>query len=315
MAVEHVERFQALFFAGLALMLAGGVNALWRSRADRGGVLFASLACGGLLGGLWLWEPNYRVLGRVAAIMALAAVPCLMAGSERVAAGAARVASLLRRPSARWGLIGLTGLGCVVGSVVRYEAEDDRYTDACMRELEQVSTTPRLGVADHIQVTTDRGTPLALKRPTEPRTLDELLSSELGFLGKSPYRDAVIRRSPADDGANCHGWVFAGGRFWVGPSEVEAILKENGYGEVSDPRPGDLAVYRQGGGVTHTAVVRYVTPGLPVLVEGKWGWSGVYMHPVDQSPYGAEFTYHHSPRGGHTLAGVGDRAPATPPAE
>ena len=38
-------------------------------------------------------------------------------------------------------------------------------------------------------------------------------------------------------------------------------------------------------------------------------------HPVERSTYGLDFTYHRSPRAGHTLVGVADRNPATPPAE
>ena len=68
---------------------------------------------------------------------------------------------------------------------------------------------------------------------------------------------------------------------------------------------GDLVVYRQGSTISHTAVVRYVTEGQPVLVEGKWGTLGVYLHPADKSFYGTEFTFHRSGRSGHLLVGMG----------
>jgi hypothetical protein len=312
---DHLERFYALFFAGLGLLLAGLVNALRRNQTDRGRVLFAALACGALLGGLWLWEPNPRLLGRSAAFVALVAVPCLLVGSSWLGAAAGRAVGLLRRPTVRWGLIGVAGLGCVVGSVVRYEVEDARLIDATMRDMELLSAAPPLGVVDHTRAATDRGAEVTLKGPTALHPADELLSSERGILDRFPHHDALVRRSPPDEGANCHGWVFAAGRFWVGGSQVEAILSDNGYREVSDPRPDDLVVYRQNREVLHTAVVRYVTPGLPVLVEGKWGWMGVYMHPVERSAYGADFTYYRSRRAGHTLTGIADRNPATPPAE
>ncbi|GIW83908.1 MAG: hypothetical protein KatS3mg106_421 [Gemmataceae bacterium] len=46
-----------------------------------------------------------------------------------------------------------------------------------------------------------------------------------------------------------------------------------------------LAVYfNPDYGVTHTAIVRYVSPDQPVLVEGKWGNLGIYLHPVDSLP-------------------------------
>lgn len=115
----------------------------------------------------------------------------------------------------------------------------------------------------------------------------------------------VIRLGPPDERANCHGWVFTGGRYLLGPDDVELILKENGYAEVSEPQPGDLVVYRQGGTVAHTAVVRYVTEGQPVLVAGKWGALGVFLHAADKSCYGTEYTFHRSTRRGHLLVGLG----------
>ena len=81
---------------------------------------------------------------------------------------------------------------------------------------------------------------------------------------------------------------------------------------MTDPRPGDLVVYRLGGAVAHTAVVRYVTGGMPVLVEGKWGWAGVFLHPVDKSAYGGSFGYYRSARAGHSLAGIESEPLASP---
>ncbi len=94
---------------------------------------------------------------------------------------------------------------------------------------------------------------------------------------------------------------------------MELILRENGYRQVSDPRPGDLVVYRgQGRTVAHTAVVRYVSDGQPVLVESKWGELGVFLHAADKSVYGTAYTFHRSARRGHLLAGVGGSRPGPP---
>lgn len=312
---EHVERFYALFFAGLGLVLAGVVNALWRSQTDRGRVLVAAVACGGLLGALWAWEPNPRVVGLAAAAVGAVIVPCLLVRSAWVAAGVARVVGLFRRPAVCWGFVGAAGLACVAGSVVGYDAEDARMAEASARDFEVISARPALDVADGVAVATDRGTAVVLKRATSPRPAAEVREAEVNFLGRYHGRDGLICRSAADETTNCHGWVFAAGRFWVGGLQVETILKENGYAEVSDPRPGDLAVYRAEAEATHTAVVRYATPGMPVLVEGKWGWMGVYLHPVERSPYGTNFLYYRSPRPSHTLAGIADHNPLTIPAE
>ena len=73
--------------------------------------------------------------------------------------------------------------------------------------------------------------------------------------------------------------------------------------DVTAPRPGDLAIYRNNGSVSHTAVVRYVSDAAPVLVEGKWGPMGVYVHPADQCPYGIP-TFYRSSRPGHLLDGI-----------
>ena len=113
-----------------------------------------------------------------------------------------------------------------------------------------------------------------------------------------------VHTQTADDTSNCHGWVFTGGRSWVGNDEVDRILADNGYEAVDDPRPDDLVIYRHDSSVKHTAVVRAVVPNESVLVEGKWGWMGLFIHPVDQSPYGVEFTYYRSARSGHLLQGL-----------
>ena len=46
----------------------------------------------------------------------------------------------------------------------------------------------------------------------------------------------------------------------------------------------------------------------PVMVEGKWGAMGTFLHPADKSIYGAEYAFYRSARGGHLLAGIGGPA-------
>ena len=84
--------------------------------------------------------------------------------------------------------------------------------------------------------------------------------------------------------------------------QVEVILTENHYAPTKAPVPGDLAVYRDGEGrLHHVAVVRAVCDDGTVLVEGKWGWMGVYMHRLGDSLYGQIVTLLHSERRGHVL--------------
>jgi hypothetical protein len=220
-----------------------------------------------------------------------------------VAAAGAWALAQARRPVACWALLAAAGLATVLGASALFTLEDTAVMDREMTELELVTTPPPLAVTDRARLATDRGSQVPLKEPVAARTAADSLAQEQRVLSNPLYGNAVIRREQPTEGSNCHGWVFTGGRFWVGGEAVEGILKENGYAEVSNPAPGDLVVYRRGETVLHTAVVRYVTGGLPVLVEGKWGALGVYLHPVDRSCYGTEYTFYRSPRPGHLLAG------------
>ncbi len=47
---------------------------------------------------------------------------------------------------------------------------------------------------------------------------------------------AMIRRDQSNARSNCHGWVFAYGKFLLSGSDVAIILTENGYEKVTQPR-------------------------------------------------------------------------------
>ena len=70
-------------------------------------------------------------------------------------------------------------------------------------------------------------------------------------------------------------------------------------------------VYRRGRSFAHVGIVRYRTAGLPVMVEGKWGFGGVYLHPVERAVYGTAFGYCRSPRRGQLLNGLGTAGSAS----
>jgi len=119
------------------------------------------------------------------------------------------------------------------------------------------------------------------------------------------YDRAVIRCAPATDFTNCHGWVFTGGQYWVGGESVQQILDDNGYKPTTTPKAGDIVVYRNHVGVSHTGLVRYTGgDGTPPMVESKWAWMSAFLHPVDKSVYGTDYTFYRSPRNGHVLAGL-----------
>jgi hypothetical protein len=155
------------------------------------------------------------------------------------------------------------------------------------------------------QAVTDAGMPVALFSPSESAEEQPPLAEGL-FLQRQGLARFVIQSAPAGPGYNCHGWVFAGGRFWVADSAVPGILHDNGYRTVSRPRPGDLAVFTDHGAtVTHSAVVRGWATNGAVLLESKWGVRGRYVHTAERHVYaGDKLTYYRTARGSHLLSGL-----------
>jgi hypothetical protein len=223
-----------------------------------------------------------------------------------------RLLGWLRKPGLPWVVTGIVGLLTAGGSYAFYEYTLQAEAERDQAQIDLIGRNPPLAPAEHIQATTDRGTKLELRTPIESRSAAEMETSEKNYLVGTGKYSGVIRTNAANDACNCHGWVFTAGQAWIAGTEVPKILEENGYRTVSVPQAGDLAIYRSfDGKVSHTAVVRYTSPNSPVLVEGKWGCLGVYIHRPDQCPYGNEFTYYRAPRGLHTLRGI--QIPSTIP--
>jgi hypothetical protein len=204
----------------------------------------------------------------------------------------------------------VAGLGVIAAGVARFETADQDLIAKDTMAMELAGGEAfQPQISDYTSALSDRGARIELGIAAG-RDGNAHRDAEEKFLRSSSFTAGLIRRSPADDRANCHGWVFAAGRYHVAGRTVNQIIRDNGYEQVQAPRPGDLVVYRNGANVVHTAVVRYVTDGMPVLVEGKWGTIGVFLHVVDKSCYGTEYTYYRSPRPGHQLAGmISDAAP------
>jgi len=112
----------------------------------------------------------------------------------------------------------------------------------------------------------------------------------------------IIRLTGPNSAANCHGWVFTGGRYGIRDPEIERILTDNGYAEISSPREGDLAIYRNGNKITHSGIVRIADRSTPILVESKWGPFGVYLHDMNKQPFAGQCKFYRSSRSGHALA-------------
>jgi hypothetical protein len=302
-AFDQFERFAVLLLAGAGMVLAGGLNLLLRRSPTMVRVAMALLPCGGVLAAGWLLRDNWRFVGVVAVLMGAGVGTCLLLGSAWLARVGRSFAALAVRQPVRWGMLAAIGLATAIGSVVVYDTEESFALDQTMNDLEVLTGRPdcvTIGTA----TSTDKGGRVDVLKAKAPRPADIYKEAERRVIQSVPAPDQVVRRQPADERTNCHGWVFTGGRYWVSGGSVDQILTDNSYEPVTDPRPGDLVVYRKGDEVRHTALVRYVTEGMPVLVEGKWGVGGVYRHTVENSIYGLEFTYYRSPRAGHVIAGA-----------
>jgi hypothetical protein len=111
---------------------------------------------------------------------------------------------------------------------------------------------------------------------------------------------AMLRAQPSVQ-SNCHGWVFAQGQHIVKGEDVQLILNDNSYTQVSKPQPNDIAVYRGAECVIlHTGVVRGSLEGA-IMVESKWGMGSIYLHIAEEQPYSQDITYYRTDRPSHDI--------------
>lgn len=152
---------------------------------------------------------------------------------------------------------------------------------------------------------TDSGSIVPVGVPLDPLTGQDI---------PERFESRVIAVGNAESTANCHGWVFVEGRYWIPTESVDTILKENGYILVDHPEAGDLIVYRDDvGRPLHTGIVKAVGIDGFVLVESKWGQCGVFWHtPIDQA-FGDEIEYWRAAREGHSLRLSKRPGPGVPP--
>lgn len=150
---------------------------------------------------------------------------------------------------------------------------------------------------------TDKGTPIPLLVNEDQQRLTA--AQEMSLLKNLGITLGLIRKAPPDPVSNCHGWVFAGGLYHLGGRWVPPILEENAYQQIENPEVGDLVVYRNDvGEVLHTGVVRALGYSGLVLIESKWSLWGRYLHEAATQCYSSHYTFYHSPRQGHMLAGL-----------
>ncbi len=297
------DRLFLAFAAALGLIVAGVGNALFVPRRGwvRGAIASVGLAA---------------TVGSALALIPDSAGALAAAGGALIAVGSlARIGALrrtvaalvhaLRKPRIAWSAVAALGLGAMAEEMIRFDLvqeSENRQQEAWMKG--HGDGNPYVADETHV-AKTDRGSGIHLMSAAEPLSAEQLAESEQQTILTTQIAEYIIRRGPADDASNCHGWVFAGGKFAILGREVDTILAENDYESVMAPLPGDLCLYRNDAlGVAHTAIVRSVLEDGTVLVEGKWGRLGVFLHPVDHCVYGTHFTYHRTDRGTHVLRSI-----------
>jgi hypothetical protein len=301
---DPLSPFLPMIWGGLGLFLVGVLNLLFLRRGPhvRLPITLAVLAVA-LVGSLQSSPFPLATAGLLLAGL----IPCLLLGSRRGVAWVVFLVLALRRPGIRYGLLALVGLGLSLGAILWCETAEFALADATTADLERLHGRLPYCPCESLQATTDRGTPIHLKQ-SHPQDAVRFAQLEEKLLRAFSCDEQVIRRGPPDNRSNCHGWVFTGGRFPLTEEDVALILRENDYHAVTSPQPGDLVIYGSSISSNHTAIVRYVTPDQPVLIEGKWGIYGVFLHPVERSMYGTAYTYFRSSRPGHLLLGVAEPA-------
>ncbi len=309
MTSEQFPQLVVAFFVGLGLLLGGGVNLLLRRKSLALRLPLTVVVTALMLGGVWAFTESVVSTEKAGLLLAAVLGMGMLAGSELTAS----VAATLQRPALRWSLVAGAGIAIASGSAVYSEIDESRELDRQMVELEGLTAPPPTAVSA-AAAATDLGEPIEIREAIAPRSERDLDGIEAAIMQNSAIRDSIIRSEPATDRSNCHGWVFTGGRYWIGSREVEHILAGNHYRPVEDPKPGDLVVYRSGGAIVHTGVVRYIAEGQPVIVEGKWGCTGVFLHSVARSIYGASYAYYRSTRTGHLLVGFDPTGSSIPDA-
>jgi hypothetical protein len=307
------SHFTSLFIsisAGLSLFLLGITHLVTQRRhviIRLLGAATAVLPGTAVLGLIERWD----CLPAFAAIVGAALLVHSLWGCSLWTRGTVRLIHLTHQPWLRSGLLAVAGPCLALAGIVQFERREDQIADAVLEEMMLIH-----GVAGNVQVRdavaiTDRGRHIPLGEPIEVRSPETVRAAEERYLQSTRYIDRLILRGFGDDRSNCHGWVFTAGRYLLSGQDVLKVLEDNGYQEVSDPRPNDLAIYfNPDYGVTHTAIVRYVSPDQPVLVEGKWGNLGIYLHPVDACPYGTNYKFYRTPRPNHLLTIVKHPSPS-----
>jgi hypothetical protein len=301
MSSDAFRELVVVFSTGLGLLVVGLAFILvgTRSRLNwAASVLFAACAAG--VGPVAFNLAEFALIPTAAVIFTVLAISALR--SRRLASAIASAYRCVASPVGAIALLLTAGVALMAGSLARHTIAEEAAMDRDTSLMEMTFTPPKTAPADSVELRTDKGIPIRALAAVEMRPAKVIGPAEHSLLEQQGFQERIIRTGPASDACNCHGWVFTGGRYWLAPGDVERILAENAYEPVSDPQPNDIAIYRNSDVISHTAIIRSATPGQPILVEGKWGWMGVFIHEVGSSCYGQHYTFYRSARIGHALA-------------
>ncbi len=299
----HEEFHPALFYVwwigvGGSILALGFLLLELGSRRRWGMILAGGLAIVLLAVDAILWVQ--RQPSEVCAVAAVLPAGCALAWAAHFA-GVRRWASRLLDPRVVWG--GLLVLFPVSSVCLTYGL--DR---AAVVGEDWIPLPLDHAHVDSVAAVTDAGRDIEVFNYALHELADAidqvqwLREQEESYLASGSWKWQVIRVGNPDLTSNCHGWVFTGGKFAIHSCDVDSILADNHYVRASQPQPGDVVVYRdEQGQVVHSGVVRFVSGNGPVVVESKWGPLGRYLHPPECQPWGGQFSYYRSSRGGHQL--------------
>jgi hypothetical protein len=278
---------------GAAFGRRTGVRPVWRLRA------FATLIPVAVLAGDFLQRLHSALspaggLLLIAVVLTVVVIGCAWLGGAlaRSRITGARVPM----PVKAWGILLFLNATAAAVSAQRFsEAVDPTLgiADELGGNLE--TEWEKLPAAD-VQAVTDRGRPVALFVPP-PDYRETGMPTQVS----DRMRHRIIEVAASDVTANCHGWVFTGGKYLMAGCDVELILEDNDYVAHEQPQPNDIVIYRDDiGQIMHTGLVKLVEDDL-VLIESKWGVQGRFLHRPEDPGFTPHYTYYRTSRGNHRL--------------
>lgn len=227
---------------------------------------------------------HFRVFGSVAVIAVTAGLTWLHLSHWKMPR------SLFRRRLSGW-LVVASSICMVWWSYHRFH---ERLYPRSKKPMLVLTTLAKKREVHEFVAVTDRNRPIRVYRLEDAEatgSIDEGDALTVNFM------ESTIQRGPASSAANCHGWVFLDSQFLIPGEAVQQILDDNGYEIVTEPKAGDVIVYRDSNrNIAHTGLVRGVLNDGTIIIESKWGVDGIFLHDPDGTPYSTLYEYYRSSR-------------------